>query len=1066
MRIDRSAGLPNPPPLFRSKLRAPARHRLPARRRFVSASPSSRPIQPFLRAWMDSTRNRPPARLEGNGTRAQATIPAVTNYQSLRDHPSDEELFAARVAALIKERYRLLRRGLIHRLQHLREAILLSESGQSAELAEALSSTSLALRHQSPAVQILQPSHALNVLFHDQRTANFVTPVHSPRRIRHSQTLAADTTTADLTVTSRAQLPTDTDAPESRQTQLSVDANVLATSQAQLSTGTNVPTTNQAQLSADTNVLVTSQAQLSADADVLGTRQAQLSADADVLGTRQAELSAKTSATGQAQLSADGDLAVTSQAQLPTALSVPSSSQTQLPVEKNVPAIKSILVGSPRRNANRPKRARRVSFAINADRSDRVAERTPPSDVSMTDSGFVGLHASLAKSLSRALSAIKADTADGGAAEGALPCAAGTFGVGSANVDSQEQPQEVICDEQMHFGDSLPSPYRTDKSRDMPLDPTSRPDRERGQIQPSPLLPSAGNVEFRWSKGVDSAARSHQPHESKYIPSTTLAERVDASGSTGALSYTHPPQTNSGGVSQSLPRPETGLTKAQDHIVSGQSVSGILPCELHLLAQYLSEAATPLTIDRLPFPPVPQNNPETAENVARSNGRQLHRTAEHLTKLLQSDVQPTKRRVGHDSPVSTSSGSSHGPLPQAVLDRSDSQSTLQARKLALRAYRSASPNGSRSFLDNLHGTAHLSAHFFDQELHELFDEKFRLTHAPREQSMIKATALCEQFPSPKSERQSPTSLIKGLVNRTGPLFSLSEPDAHLHYSTTCTHRSDKSQHASSLSNSEPHTIFPSSLYNSEISELSPFIRDLPPGRRDVTESPLPSESKNGIQELPAVGRSSSVNNFQRRTYLNMSELDERRYATAAWQPDITCYTPLSNGLIQPSGQRQSSHVAYAFASNKRAHSYHTGRAVHCAPTDTTTALNFGFQRRTNYPFRTTHRKQPTPVGRGADEPLSSAAETALSSNATLSPAAETALSSNATLSPAAETALSSNATLSPAGETALSSNATLDGLTPFDILRFAHQCITDYRSNDKDKTEQIYSIGNDGKLTR
>lgn len=964
---------------------------------------------------MDSTRNRPPDRLEGNGDFAQPTTPAVANNTPPRGHPSDEELFAARVAALIKERNRLLRMGLIHRLQHLKEAILLSESGQSAALAEALSSTSLSLRRQSPVGQHVQPSRALSVLLHDQRTANFVPTVHSPLRIRHPHTRATGTTAADLTITSRAATLSDASILDTRQTHLSADTNVIPTTQAQPST--------------DASILTPSQTQLSVDTHPLPTSQARLSADTDVLRIRRAPLPTRTSAAGEPKLSSDADLPAASQAPLPATVPVPGSGQPQENVNKNKPAIRSILVGSPLRDAKRPKPPRRVSFAIETDTSRRVAEMPSRWDASATEVGSVDYNTSLAMSVRRALSAIVESTADDSAAEGAIPRPATTSGVDSANVESEAQPQTVMRDERMHFTTPPPSPHLTDSSRDMPFDPTTWPDRERGQVQYSPLLPGGDNFEFRWRTGVDSASRSNQTHESKCMPVTTLAERVDTSGSTRVLACNNQPQANSGSDSQSLSRPEIGLTAGQDHIVSGQSVSGILPCELHLFANYLSQSATPLTIDRLPVPPVRQENPD---NPAPSTGLlQLQRTAKDLTKLWQSDSKLNEGLVGSDPHAHTSSAVSREPVQQVAPDTPDSQSRRQAPKRAIRAreiraHRSSSPSASRSFSANGDGILKLGTQFFYQELHQLFDEKFRLTQASREQSMVKAADLCKQFPSSSSERSSPTSLIKGGENRLGSQFSFSKPDSHLPSSTTRTHRSDADQHPSTRSESKRCPIFPSSVSYTEIGRRSPFLRDILPTRLNNSKSPLSPKKKNGIHEHPADEQSSSLKNFQRRTYLNMTESDERRSATAPWQPDITYYTPLSNELAQALAQQSSSHVAYAFASNTRGHSiYHKGQGGnHLGSTRTTPALNFGFQKRTNYinPFQTTNRQPPIPVEPGVEERLSAAAETASSSD------------------------------------------TAVDGFKSLDKVRFAYQSITDYGSNDKNKTEQIFSIGNDGKL--
>ncbi|CAN8073143.1 unnamed protein product [Agarophyton chilense] len=200
----------------------------------------------------------------------------------------------------------------------------------------------------------------------------------------------------------------------------------------------------------------------------------------------------------------------------------------------------------------------------------------------------------------------------------------------------------------------------------------------------------------------------------------------------------------------------------------------------------------------------------------------------------------------------------------------------------------------------------LSALFFDKEFMSLISNNFRLPVVPRDKSLLEAARISDQI--------------------------------------SCT-----------LDQWHPHSS--DSLHDLASDQQSPYLINLyiEPEHLDISSSSSTSSAWiSDLQKYFAKVRTPLSANFQRRTYLNMSEYDERRAPTAVWHFDTANFSQQTQILTESS--EALGHVAYGTATNTRRYSSHySDQGVYSSPGNTTVALNFGFQTRTNYPFRKTYR---------------------------------------------------------------------------------------------------------------
>lgn len=110
---------------------------------------------------------------------------------------------------------------------------------------------------------------------------------------------------------------------------------------------------------------------------------------------------------------------------------------------------------------------------------------------------------------------------------------------------------------------------------------------------------------------------------------------------------------------------------------------------------------------------------------------------------------------------------------------------------------------------------------------------------------------------------------------------------------------------------------------------------------------------------PSLKKPPPAPSFQTRTYYrSMTREKEHHTAAALWQPDMSQRKRMHS---DPHNLFHSSHAAYAVSSNSRGHSsYLNTQGVHSSPGITSVSLQFGFQKRTNYPFRKTYQT-PSPL---------------------------------------------------------------------------------------------------------
>ncbi|KAI0562946.1 hypothetical protein FGB62_48g16 [Gracilaria domingensis] len=220
----------------------------------------------------------------------------------------------------------------------------------------------------------------------------------------------------------------------------------------------------------------------------------------------------------------------------------------------------------------------------------------------------------------------------------------------------------------------------------------------------------------------------------------------------------------------------------------------------------------------------------------------------------------------------------------------------------------------------------LSTVFFDLELKSLIDKSFRLSYIPRDKSLLEAARISDHISCIIDHQYQNSMALKHVLS---------------------------GQESKSLSK----------LY-------------VEPQHLDISNSSTSPQWMLDLQKSLGKVRIPVAVDFQRRTYLNMSERDERRAPTALWHFDNANSSQHADQLTEFPQARP--HVAYATATDTRRYSsYYSNQGVHSSPGDTRVALNFGFQTRTNYPFRKTYGNTQRRVEE-SKEPAQTPVEAALS----------------------------------------------------------------------------------------
>lgn len=345
----------------------------------------------------------------------------------------------------------------------------------------------------------------------------------------------------------------------------------------------------------------------------------------------------------------------------------------------------------------------------------------------------------------------------------------------------------------------------------------------------------------------------------------------------------------------SLP-PESALQMSPEPALRVSSPHPSTASSFHLMSDVLSLSHFVSNFSEAYAPPL-QKNPPSCNYLISTSETSPKRRNDSDVVLSEHPVPFCIARAPRDEHVAIAARR----LSQPLQNRSTSQNAGPSLQPSVLSHRH--PNYVPPLMATL---------FFQQELHSLFDDNHHLTTASRSDSISHAEGLYNQrlYPNPATENFTLTEEVTSVAQESTAqtLDFAPSPQTVL------------AQDRSVISQGVSHI-------------LTPFASRLFPD--------------------PAVSNATGIshNDFQRRTYFRRMEgADERRAPTAAWRSDSSPTAGSQNNQVQT-----SSYASYRVSSNNRNHSsYLSAQGVHSSPHLTTVALNFGFQRQTNYPFRKTY----------------------------------------------------------------------------------------------------------------